>query len=87
MSERLNERLALRDICKDFEWEHRPDVLIVVEPGFGKHQWVIHMGACNFSADGKFSKEASRTVIFGRENLKEQVLDVLNGMYAELYDV
>lgn len=82
----LQERLRIHDICKDFEWEHFGEVLIVVEPGFTKGRWIIRMGATGFSPDGTFSKEATREVIFGRNGLKERVLDVLIDMHAELYD-
>ena len=80
------ERMRIYDICKDFEWEHRPEVLICVEPGFSKGRLIIHMGATGFSSDGTFSKEVSREVIFGRNGLKERVLEVLDAMYCELYD-
>ena len=80
------ERLRIYDICKDFEWEHRPEVLICVEPGITKGRWIIHMGATGFSSDGTFSKEVSREVIFGRNGLKERVIEVLDEMYCELYD-
>lgn len=80
------ERMRIYDICKDFEWEHRPEVLICVEPGFTKGRWIIYMGATGFSSDGTFSKEVSREVIFGRNGLKERVLEVLDAMYCELYD-
>lgn len=80
------ERMRIYDICKDFEWEHRPEVLICVEPGITKGRWIIHMGATGFSSDGTFSKEVSREVIFGRNGLKERVLEVLDSMYCELYD-
>ena len=74
------ERMRIYDICKDFEWEHRPEVLICVEPSFIKGRWIIHMGATGFS------KEVSREVIFGRNGLKERVREVLDEMYCELYD-
>ena len=81
----INERLRIYDICKDFEWEHRPEVLICVEPGFSKGRWIVHMGATGFSPDGKFSKEATREIIFSRSGLKDKVWDELNAMYRELY--
>lgn len=85
---KLNERLSIHDICREFEWEkeHLGKVLIVVEPGFGRHSWVIRMGATGFSSDGTFSKEVSRTVIFGKSGLKKAVTNVLEDMYGELYD-
>ena len=82
----LQERLRIHDICTDFEWEHRPEVLICVEPGITKGRWIVHMGATGFSSDGTFSKEVSREVIFGRNGLKERVREVLDEMYCELYD-
>ena len=82
----LQERLRIHDICKGFELEHFGEVLIYVEPGFVKGRWVIRMGATGFSSDGTFSKEVSREVIFGRNGLKESVLEVLDAMYCELYD-
>ena len=82
----LKERLRIHDICRAFEWDHFPKVLIVVEPGFTKGRWIVHMGATGFSSDGTFSKEVSREVIFGRNGLKDRVLEVLDSMYCELYD-
>lgn len=81
----LQERLRIHDICRAFEWDHFPKVLIVVEPGFTKGRWIVHMGATGFSPDGKFSKEATREIIFSRSGLKDKVWDELNAMYRELY--
>lgn len=80
------ERMKIHEICTEFEWEHFPEILVLVEPGLMKGRWVIHMGATGFSSDGTFSKEVSREVIFGRNGLKERVLEVLDAMYCELYD-
>ena len=80
------ERMRIYDICTDFEWEHMPEVVIAVEPGITKGRWVIHMGATGIYSDGTFSKVVSREVIFGRNGLKERVIEVLDEMYCELYD-
>lgn len=81
----LKERMAIYDICRKFELDHIPEVIICVDKGAGPHRWVINMGATGFSSDGKFSQEASRVVIFGKKDLKKQVEDVLTDMFDELY--
>lgn len=80
------ERMKIHEICTEYEWEHFPEILVLVEPGLMKGRWVIHMGATGFSSDGKFSKEVSKVVIFGQKQLRERVREMLDGMYCELYD-
>lgn len=85
MSEKLMERMTIYDICRDFEWKHAPQIIVMVDKGAAPHRWVINMMACGFTNGGGFSKEVSRSVIFGRKDLKGQLRDVLEEMYKELY--
>ena len=85
LSERCKERMTIYNICKKFELDHSPNVLLLVDPGCAPHRWVLRMGYISFDGRGKFSKEASRTVIFGRKDLERQVKEVLEGMYKEVF--
>ena len=86
MTESYKQRVAIRDICRDYEWDHRPEVLIMVEPGITRFKWNLSMLACGFNNRGEFSKEAHREVIFGQKDLEESVKKVLDEMYYELYE-
>lgn len=87
----LKEQMAIYDICRKFELDNMPKVLVMVQQGFGPHRWVISMGANQLVNDGtksapqwKFSKTTERTIIIGRqENLNKVVTDILKEMYKE----
>lgn len=87
MSEKLNERLTIHDICIKFEKDHPATAIVTVEPTFERHNWIVSMIATGFAPDGKFSKETYRTIIFKKGDPECVVIDALNEMYAELYDV
>lgn len=89
MSEKLNERLTILNICTKFEKDHHAEVIVYVEPDLDlrQHHWMISMTAAGFTPDGKFSKGTYRKIIFKRNDSEDVVVNALNDMYVELYDV
>lgn len=87
----VNERMVIYDICRKFELDHMPKVLVQVSKGCGPHRYVIDMGANSLLLNEKtgkwvFGKTTSRTVIFGKkEDLQKALNDVLTDMFKELY--
>lgn len=86
MSPAYHERMKIFNACQQFEWEHAPECLVRVDKGAKPHHWIIFMTATGFSSDGKFSKEASRVVMFSSQGLEGRIRQALDAMFGELYD-
>ena len=84
-------RLRIYDICRKFEWKKfaaedgMPCVIIEVDPDrMSKYRFTIRMREATPFKD---SNEAYRSVIFAKNGLEEKVMDLLEEMYCELFDV
>lgn len=82
-------RLKIYDICRKFEWskfalDGSPYVLIDVDQDrMSKYRFTIRMREATPFRD---AKEACRSVIFARNGLEENVMNLLEDMYGELFD-
>lgn len=84
-------RLKIYDICRKFEWakfaaeDGMPCVIIEVDQDrMSKYRYTIRM--CE-ATPFKDSKEAYRSVIFAKNGLEGNVMDLLEEMYCELFDI
>ena len=82
-------RLRIYDICRNFEWkkfalEGMPCVIIEVDQDrMSKYRFTIRMREATPFKD---AKEACRFVIFAKNGLEENVMNLLEDMYCELFD-
>lgn len=82
-------RVRIYDICRKFEWskfalDGSPYVLIDVDQDrTSKYRFTIRMREATPFRD---AKEACRSVIFARNGLEENVMGLLEDMYAEIFD-
>ena len=83
-------RLRIYDICRKFEWSKfaaengSSYILIDVDQDrMSKYRFTIRMREATPFKD---AKEAYRSVIFARNGLEENVMNLLEDMYAEIFD-
>lgn len=82
-------RVRIYDICRKFEWskfalDGSPYVLIDVDQDrTSKYRFTIRMRE---ATPFRNAKEACRSVIFARNGLEENVMGLLEDMYAEIFD-